>query len=394
MNDSLRARLSHIVEPGLTNDGLYRIASGVLVAAVLASVFAHLVVTLPDLDPVAGTLARVVVEATAVLFSFELLLRFYVAPEHEPDPQRALWRARWGYLRSSLGIVDLLAAAPYWLVLSGVLGADLAGVISLVALCKLARYVPALRLLALVLRNESRPLLSAMLTLIVLLVLASGAMYLLEHERQPDLFSSIPHTLWWGIVTIATVGYGDMTPVTTAGRVLGGLVMLLGVAMFAVPAGILATGFANEIRRRDFLVTWRTVAQVPLFAGLDASRIAEIAQLLKPRIVPARHVVVRHGDPADAMFFIMSGEVEVELHPHPVRLRRGQFFGEIALLKDMTRTATVTTVTDCHLLALDVADFRRLLKTYPALEKSVMRIAETRLHELEHEESGSAHHRV
>ena len=101
---------------------------------------------------------------------------------------------------------------------------EVAAVVSLVALVKLARYVSALRLLANVMRNESRPLLSAMLTLIVLLVLASGAMYLLEHGAQPDQFSSIPHTLWWGIVTIATVGYGDMTPVTMGGKVFGGMI--------------------------------------------------------------------------------------------------------------------------------------------------------------------------
>jgi voltage-gated potassium channel len=265
---------------------------------------------------------------------------------------------------------------------------EVAAVVSLVALVKLARYVSALRLLANVMRNESRPLLSAMLTLIVLLVLASGAMYLLEHGAQPDQFSSIPHTLWWGIVTIATVGYGDMTPVTMGGKVFGGMIMLLGVAMFAVPAGILATGFAAEIRRRDFLVTWQTVAQVPLFAGLDASRIAEITRLLKPQIVPARHVIVRHGDPADSMFFIMSGEVEVELQPRPVTLKKGAYFGEIALLKETTRTATVTTLTDCHLLALDVGDFKRLMTTYPAIEENVMKLADSRLKELEPGGSG------
>src|SRR5258707_14970236 len=110
-----------------------------------------------------------------------------------------------------------------------------------------------------------------------------------------------------------------MAPITVGGRICGGVTMLIGIAMFAVPAGILATGFASEIRRRDFVVTWNSVAKVPLFSGLDAASIASIARLLKPEIAPAHYAVVRRGEPATAMFFIMSGEVEVDVQPHPVR---------------------------------------------------------------------------
>jgi voltage-gated potassium channel len=180
-------------------------------------------------------------------------------------------------------------------------------------------------------------------------------------------------------VTIATVGYGDMVPITPVGRIFGGMVMVIGIAVFAVPAGILATGFASEIRKRDFVVTWQTVAHVPLFAGLDAARIAEIARLLKRQVVPAQFAVVRRGDPADAMFFIMSGDVQVDITPTPVRLSRGQYFGEIALIRDTVRTATVTTLTECQLLSLDVADFRRLLENNPGLKATITRTAEERL---------------
>jgi len=185
--------------------------------------------------------------------------------------------------------------------------------------------------------------------------------------------------MWWTIVTMATVGYGDIVPVTPLGKMFGGFVMILGIAMFAVPAGILATGFAVELRKRDFVVTWQTVARVPLFAGLDAAHIADIARLLKRQIVPAKYAVVRRGEPADAMFFVMSGEVEVEVVPTPRRMGRGQFFGEIALLRDTLRTATVTTVTECELLALDVADFRRLLEAHPTVRASIVQVAEQRL---------------
>ena len=164
-------------------------------------------------------------------------------------------------------------------------------------LLKLARYTPALPLFAAVIRNESRALLATLLVVVVLLVLEASIMYVLEREAQPKIFASIPHAMWWAIVTIATVGYGDMFPITPVGKVFGGVVMVIGIAVFAVPAGILATGFASEIRKRDFVVTWQTVANVPLFAGLDAARIAEIARLLKRQVVPAQFAVVRRGDP-------------------------------------------------------------------------------------------------
>jgi len=260
------------------------------------------------------------------------------------------------------------------------LGPEWARLGAVLAVVKIARYARAIPLVTTVFRNEGRPLLAALTVMLVLLVLAASVMYTLEHDAQPRLFSSIPASLWWAIVTIATVGYGDMAPITVGGRIFAGVTMLIGIAMFAVPAGILATGFASEIRRRDFVVTWNTVAKVPLFAGLDAAGIASIARLLKPQIAPAHYVIVRRAEPATAMFFIMAGEVEVDVQPHPVRLRAGQFFGEIALLRDTQRTATVTALTEVQLLALEASDFRNLIEQYPDLGERIAKVAEGRLY--------------
>jgi voltage-gated potassium channel len=155
--------------------------------------------------------------------------------------------------------------------------------------------------------------------------------------------------------------------------------MLLGVATFAVPAGILATGFAKELRKRDFIVTWKTVTQMPLFTGLDAHVIAEISRLLTTQIIPPNTVIVRKGDPAHAMFFVMEGDVHVEVSPRPIRLTAGQYFGEIALVKDIERTASVISISEVRLLVLDVKDFRRLLKNHPGLRETIIRVAESRL---------------
>ena len=264
------------------------------------------------------------------------------------------------------------------------------GELALLSLCKSGRYVASLGLLAQVVRNEACSLVSVLLLLLILVVLAS-IMYRFEHEAQPESFSSIPSCICWAVVTVATVGYGDMAPVTELGRVLSGLIMILGVTTFAMPVGILASGFADEMRRRNFLVTWKTVANAPLFSDLNAGEIAEITRLLLPQVIPAHRVVVHHGDAGDAMYFIMSGEVEVEITPNPIRLETGQYFREIALLKDIERTATVITIKDSQLLSLPATDFRNLMKRHPNISEKITRQVDQRLQELE-TGHGDIHH--
>jgi voltage-gated potassium channel len=386
-----RAQFDRLLAPAESPRWPTRFVGGVLVGLVLVSVVATVLETLEETAQRMGWLLRLVEALTVAVMAVEYLLRLWAAPEREAIGTRAPWRARLHYATSFVGLVDLLAVLPAFVAVVLPIPADALRLLRVLRLLKLARYTPALTLFMAVIRNESRALLATLLVVSVLLVLESSVMYVLEREAQPRIFASIPHAMWWAIVTIATVGYGDMFPITPAGKVFGGAVMVIGIAVFAVPAGILATGFATEIRKRDFVVTWQTVANVPLFAGLDAARIAEIARLLKRQVVPAQFAVVRRGDPADAMFFIMGGEVQVDVAPTPVRLTRGQYFGEIALLRDTVRTATVTTLTECQLLSLDVADFRRLLDANPGLKATITRTAEARLGELAGGTPGAGH---
>jgi voltage-gated potassium channel len=379
MIPSWRSRIGDLLEESEFSSWGRSAIRFLLVSLIIASVAAAALETVESLNILYASLF-VGIEVTAVtLFTFDYALRLWVAPAHDPASASEPWRARLRYGVSALGIIDLLAIVPFYINLLFPLQPDWLRILRLLRLLKVARYAPGLSLFVAVIRNESRPLLAGLLVLAVLLVVEAGIMFVLEREAQPKVFASIPHTMWWAIVTMATVGYGDIAPVTPLGKLFGGVVMILGIAMFAVPAGILATGFSTEIRKRDFVVTWQTVAKVPLFAGLDASRIAEIAGLLKRQIVPEHSVIVRRGEPADAMFFIMAGEVEVDIQPHPIRLGRGQYFGEIALLHDTVRTATVTSVSECQLLALEVADFRRLLEAHPDLKAQIMQVAERRL---------------
>lgn len=346
----------------------------ILLIAITLSVCSAGALTLPNLSPDWQITWRDAGIAAAAMFLCEYLWRLWLAPQYGPIDKHS----RRHYVLSPMGIADFICILPIALAISPDLS-SIALMPQLLALLKLARLTPALSLVVTVVRNEARALMAGFLVMLVLLVLTSGIMYLLERGAQPEIFSSLPRSLWWSVVTMATVGYGDMTPVTVVGRIFGGFVMLLGIAMFAVPTGILATGFATEFRRRDFVVTWQAVARVPLFAGLDASHISEIARILRAQTVPPHQTIVRFGEAADAMFIIMQGEVEVELTPEPVRLGPGQIFGEIGLIHDVSRTATVTSVTECRLLSLEANDFRRLMNRYPSLRDHVMAIAEKRL---------------
>lgn len=345
-----------------------------LITLVLAAV---LVRSVPTTGDDVADAAEALWFGCALVLSLEYLARIWTAPA-APTHRLSVSKARLRYIISFLGLVDLASAAAYWLAITHVVSQDVAEVISLFALCKAARFLPGLHVLITVFKTEARALVSALVALLIVLVITSGIMFLLERGAQPEVFTSIPTAMWWGIVTIASVGYGDMTPVTVWGRIVGGLVIIIGLSTVAVPVGILATGFYRELRKHDFIVTWKTVAEVPLFKGLDASRIAEIARMLKPQMVPERQVVVRRGEPAGAMFFILEGEVEVDVQPSPVRLGRGQYFGEIALIRDIQRTATVTTTEETSLLALDVTDFRRLMTQYPDIRESIEKVAAER----------------
>ncbi len=226
--------------------------------------------------------------------------------------------------------------------------------------------------------EERRSFLGALLIVIVLLITSATIMHMLERDAQPEVFGTVLQSMWWAVITLTTVGYGDVVPHTALGRVFGGVCALLGLFMFALPTSIMARAFLEQIKRRDFVVNAQLVSRVPLFASIGVMRMVEIATMLKPRHVPPLYTVVRRGDSADSMYFILSGELEVQVLPKPVRLQAGDFFGEMGLLDRSPRTATVTAVTDTKLLMLAEEDFHKLMRAYPEMRAAIERVAAAR----------------
>jgi len=313
------------------------------------------------------------------LFTLEYLLRIWACTLDDSGLYSHPVRGRLRYLLTPLSLIDLAAIVPFY-------AASLAGVdlrflrlIRLLWVLKITRYLPALGDLGRVLKRERRTLAAVMTLMLIMLFIASSLIFLLERDEQPEQFASIPHAMWWGVSTLTTVGYGDVVPVSPWGRILGVVIMFLGIGTFALPAGVLASAFAEERKRRNFFQSWSLVAQVPAFSYLSAQDIAKIASLLHPREVMANEVVFHKGDEADSMFFIVSGEVEIELQPKPLKLTRGEFFGEVALVYQRKRTASVVALSHSDLLELEAQDLNRLFETKPELKSRILAEAEHRL---------------
>ena len=227
--------------------------------------------------------------------------------------------------------------------------------------------------------NERRALFGCFVILLGATLVAASIMHVIERHAQPEKFGTIPDAMWWAIVTLGTIGYGDVVPATALGRVVASITIFVGLIMVALPIGIVATAFADEIHRGDFVVTWGMVARVPLFAELQATDIAGIIRLLHAQQFEAGDVIARRGEPAHSMYFIAAGEVEIELKHERVRLGAGHFFGEVAALRRTRRSATVTAVRRTSLLMLDAHDLHVLMDREPRIAERIREVARSRL---------------
>jgi voltage-gated potassium channel len=355
----------HLVFPGLTQFAAATAGRNMTRAAYVAVVIGVLMLVILTVEPAYDAAHRWV---NAVLwgclgfFTFEWAVRL----KHTFSAARG-----WAYLFSGRGIVD--AAGVLAVPTALLLGADptTAWLFAVLWLLKVIPGVPGLRRLRRVLVLESGPLLSVLVLFLMVLFLGSVAEYVLERDVQPATFGSVPSALWWAVVTLTTTGYGDVVPITPMGRMIAAFVMICGLGVFGLWTGILATAFAAETRRDNFLRTWESVTKVPFFADLGPSAIADVTHMLRTIDLPPRAMIIRKGQQGDCMYFIASGEVEVDLPGKKVRLTEGDFFGEMALLGNNLRSANIVTTKLSKLLVLDLVDFRLLMARHPDLADTI-----------------------
>jgi voltage-gated potassium channel len=375
---ALRRRVYAVLEQDDGAAGISLALNRLLILLIVATLTATVIESVPEMAK-AYALPLSAVEWTATLiFSLEYAARVWSAVEH-PLLKRGAISKRLRFILSFPGFIDLAAILPLWLSLFVASDFRVLLVLRLVRFFKLTRYSPAMRSLLDALYAERRALAGCFVILLGTALIAAALMHLAEGAAQPERFGTIPDALWWAIVTLGTIGYGDVVPVTALGRVLASLTIFAGLLMMALPVGIFATAFANEVHRRDFIITWGLVARIPLFSSLTATEIAEVITMLRAQKVDTGTIIARRGEPAHSMYLIADGEVEIKLRHEHVRLGPGQFFGEVAALRRTRRSATVTAVMPTRLLVLDAFDLHGLMDRQPELAARIKDAARAKL---------------
>jgi voltage-gated potassium channel len=376
---ALRHRLYEILEEAAPNDRASLIVDRTIILVIVVNLVALVLESEPSLATQYRALFAGIEWFSLLFFTVEYGLRIWIAPEHLPYLRADARGARLAYLVSAPGIVDLLSVLPFWIILVAPVDLRFVLLLRVVRFFKLVRYSPAMRSLLDALYAERRALFGCFIILLGAALASASVMHVVEGAAQPDKFGTILQSMWWAIVTLGTIGYGDVVPVTAAGRLVATLTIFGGLVMIALPVGIVATAFANEVHRRDFVVTWGMVARVPLFSGLTAIEVADIMRLLSAQTIEPGGIIVRRGEPGRSMYFITAGEVEIDLPNERVRLGAGHFFGEIAVLRRTRRSATAVAVVRTSLLVLNRDDLHALLERDPRLAERIRSVARERL---------------
>src|SRR5258708_7819359 len=243
---------------------------------VTAGIAAVILSTVPQIAEEHGWLLAAVFHLTLAFFAMEYVLRLYATPAAPWAHPGRPWRDRMQWALSFAGLVDVFST--WFMLLASVLPIEQnsAHLACIIWLFKFVPYSEGLSLLARVIDNARSALLSVLLSFFIVLLCAGTLGYLFEREVQPVVFGSIPASLWWAVVTLTTTGYGDAVPVTTLGRMLPAPVLIGGLPVFGLLAGILANGFAEEVRRRDLMRTWDLVTKVPFFTCLAADLLSSL----------------------------------------------------------------------------------------------------------------------
>jgi voltage-gated potassium channel len=250
-SERIRRRTLDMLEEAKPGDKISRAFDWLLVLLILLNVLAEILDTVESTSQRWSRVLEGFETFSVLVFSVEYVLRVWSCTADPRYSRPVAGRLR--FMVTPLAIVDLLAVLPSYLHTAGAanfLALRSVRLFRLIRLLKLARYSESLRTMARVLRRKRDELVATLLAAAVILVIASALIYSAEHEAQPDKFSSIPESMYWALATLTNVGYGNICPVTVAGKAIAASVALLGIGMVALPAGILGSGFIEEVQKR------------------------------------------------------------------------------------------------------------------------------------------------
>ena len=250
MRQQLKTILYEILEVS-DSTNFYSLADDVIITSLI---FLNLTAFIASTSPTFSLGYQLVFEyieiITSLVFTLEYVLRMWVCTLDSKYSHPILGRLK--YALTPLSLIDLISILPFYLLLlfPKLSFVYIISILRLLRLIKITRYSESVRTLGSVLYAKKEELLATAFAVFILLIFASSLMYFVESSAQPQSFGSIPDAMWWGVVTLTTVGYGDIYPITPIGRFLGSILAFLGIGIFALPAGIISSGFAEEVQRR------------------------------------------------------------------------------------------------------------------------------------------------
>ncbi len=275
------------------------------------------------------------------------------------------------YAVTPAALIDLVAIAPFFIEAFTDTHLRIVVLIRLLRLFKLGRYSTGFQSLAEALRRERSALLASFLILVSVVLVAASFAYMAERTVQPDVFGSIPDAIWWAMETVTTVGYGDVIPKTALGRIIGGITMISGILMIALPVAIIGSSFAEVVRQRSFVITFGMVARIPLFADIGSQALGDILPHLRAMTIEAGTVIVEPEQGDEALYVIADGVVEVDFTHSRRRLVANEAFGVAPDPGAPAEHYSALALTRVKLLALDRIDLRHLVARHPELARRI-----------------------
>ena len=309
-----RKRVSEIIEVGYDQDWLSRLYDLINALAIVANLAASILYTFEAVRLPFGWLVLTLEQVTVAFFAVDYCLRLWTARALFPGLSEP--RAVLKYALSFSGVVDLLSFLPYYLPFffpAGAVAFRMFRVVRIFRLFRINAYYDSLNVITQVITSKGQQLLSSVFIILVLMLASSLCMYSLEHEAQPQVFTNAFSGIWWSVSTLLTVGYGDIYPITTMGKLFGIIISFLGVGMVAIPTGIISAGFVDQYSRIKRLSEYahesdihfikvsllpkdpwagKTIVELGLPAGVIVAAIQRNGKI----VVPRGSVELRAGD--------------------------------------------------------------------------------------------------
>jgi voltage-gated potassium channel len=251
MYHATKQKVYSLLHPEVGDTKLDKVINGFIIFLIASNILAVIVETVPSIYQGREEFFHYFDLISVIIFTIEYILRVWSA-NHESKYRHSI-HGRLKYMASGPALIDLLAILPFYIHIF--VGFDLRilrifRLLRFFRLFRLTAYMKATKLVKNVFKSTINELLLCLVLALFLIIISSSLVYFAEHQAQPEKFKSIPSTIWWSVVTLTTVGYGDLIPITPMGKIFTSIILLAGVAIFALPAGIITAGFLEEIRRR------------------------------------------------------------------------------------------------------------------------------------------------